>query len=339
MKIRIVALIALLLSTVAPPAGAKEDWALARFSYSSGWDALPAIVAQERGFFAHEGLVVSGLAVTSGRSTAVSLGVGTTDFAAIPQETLLYMAAAKIQVTVISMNGWGVPMELVVPKSDTATKSVADLKGKTIAVGDASQAYPVLIRLLNNARMRPSDVTVKFLNATRLTHAFKEKTAAAVFETRHLTATLTDTGQGRVATSAEDVVKALGDINAQPLVVRSELIQKNPQLVQKFVNAWVRAQYYIRQDPGDSAKLLQVFFHRQGIPVSDPLVMSWVKMTNYGRFVWGKAEIADANYNGWAMKTGGLLKVEPKIDGLVNNSFAERSVAEVEKGGSTPAKN
>ena len=340
-KFRVGAVFIAAFALIASIAHAKDkDWSLVRFSYSSGWDALPAIVATERGFFAEQGLVASGLAVSSGQAVAVSLGVGTTDFAALPQETLLYMAASKIPVSVVSMNGWGVPMELVVPKSDATTHSIADLKGKAIAVTDASSAYPILIRLLNNARLRPSDVKIRFLAANQLTHAFTEKRADAVFETRYFTETLTQASQGgRVVTGPEDITKALGDINAMPLVVRTELIAKEPEVVQKFINAWVRAQYYIRQDPVDCAKLLQIFLHRQGVPVADGLALNWVKMPNYNHFVWQAADIADADYNGWAMKTGGVLKVEPKIDGMINNSFAERAVAQLEQTSQSKSKN
>ena len=324
-------LLATVLLVASVSTAVAKDWSLVRFSYSSGWDALPAIVAQERGFFAEQGLVVSGMAISSAKAAAVSLGVGTTDIAAIPQETLITMLGAKIPVTVISMGGCCVPMELVVPAADTKTNSFEALKGKTIGISEASPAYPILIRLLNQARLRPSDVKIKFLPAAKLTHAFKEKQADAVFDTQHFTMTLTATKQGRIAVGAEGIAKVLGNIDAKPLVIRTELITKEPAVVQKFVNAWVRAQVYIGQDPQDAAKLLQIFFHRQGVPVSDGLALSWVKMTKYNRYVWGSAEIADAEYNSWAMKTGGVAKTDVKLTGAVNNSFSEKAYAQLEK--------
>jgi ABC-type nitrate/sulfonate/bicarbonate transport system substrate-binding protein len=324
-------LLPIVILLAAVPSAIAKDWSLVRFTYSSGWDALPAIVAQERGFFAEQGLVVSGMPVASAKTVAVSLGVGTTDLAAVPQETLLTMLGAQIPVTVVSMGGCCVPMELVVPAADTKTTSVESLKGKTIGISQGSPAFPILIRLLNRARLRPSDVKIKFLPAARLTNAFKEKLADAVFDTQHFTTTLTLTKQGRVAVSAETVAKELGNIDAMPLVVRTDLITKEPAVVQKFVNAWIKAQVYIGQDPKDAAKLLQIFFHRQGVPVSDGLALSWVSMTKYNRYVWGKAEVADAEYNSWAIKTGGLTKTEVKLAGAVNNSFSERAYAQLEK--------
>jgi len=315
-------------------AAAQQKQTLVRFSFSSGWDALPAIVAIERGFFAQEGLVVSGLAVPSSQAVMESLAAGSTDFAAVPQRTLLIMVAAKAPVKVIAMNGWGTETELVVPKDETGVKSIADLKGKTIALGVGSEAYPVLIRLLNKAKVRPSEVTIKVLSPADLTRAFQNKLADAVIESRHFTTVLVKNGQARVVLSNKDIVEALGLVGAGPLVAQTSLIEKEPATVQKFVNAWIKALTYIDQDRKDAAQLLRIFFHRQGTLVSDELAASWVGMTRYDRYVWSPADVADAEFNGWGLKEGGVLKVLPKLDGVVENRFAQQAVKRLGAGSS-----
>jgi len=299
---------------------------LVRLSFSSGWDALTAVVAIERGFFAQEELVVSGMAVSSAQAVINSLAAGSTDFAVVPQRALLVMAALQAPVQVVSMSGWGTETELVVPKDKANIKSLAQLKGKTIAVGMASETYPVLIRLLNKAKLRPTDVTIKFLSATDLTRAFRNNLADAVFEYQHFTSVLVKTGQGRLVLSHKDVVAAVGVIGAAPLVTRKALIEKEPNTVQRFVNAWVKALKYIGQDPQDASGLLRVFLHRQGVVVSADLATSWLGMTHYDRFFWSSADIADAEYNGWGLKEAGVLKVQPKLDGYVENRFAQQAV-------------
>jgi ABC-type nitrate/sulfonate/bicarbonate transport system substrate-binding protein len=308
------------------PAAAQQKLALVRFSFSSGWDALPAIVAIERGFFAQDGLVVSGLAVPSSQAVMESLAAGSTDIAAVPQRTLLVMVAAKASVKVIAMAGWGTQTELVVPKSDTGTKSIADLKGKIIALGVGSEAHPVLIRLLNKAKIRPSEVTIKLLSPAELTRAFQNKLADAVIESRHFTTVLAKNGQARVVLSNAEIVETLGLVGASALVAQKGVVEKEAATVQKFVNAWVRALKYIDQDRTDAARLLQIFFHRQGTLVSDALATSWAGMTRYDRYVWSPADVADAEFNGWGLKEGGILKVLPKLDGYIDNRFAEQAV-------------
>ena len=109
------------------------------------------------------------------------------------------------------------------------------------------------------------------------------------------------------------------------------MIEKEPETVQKFVNAWVKALFYIQQDPKDAARLLQIFFHRQGVPVSKKLAASWVGMTRYDRYIWSPADIADAEYNGWGLKEGGVLKIIPKVGGFTDNRFALKALEKIKK--------
>ena len=316
-------LVSLLFLGLAPPAGAET--ALVRVNYSSGWDALPALVGIERGFFAENGLVVSGMAVSSVQTMLKSVVVGSADFAAVPQRALLLTVAAKLPVKVVSMNGWGTQMELVVPATDSATKSLADLKGKTIAVTSGSEAFPVLIRLLDAAKLKPSDVKIKQVSAQQFTKAFSGRLADAVFDSRFFTIVFQG-GKGRVVLASGDVVKTIGLIGASALLVRNDLIAKEPATVQKFVNGWVKALKYIQQNPDDAARVLEIFFHRQGVVVAMPLAKAWVQDTRFDRYLWTAADVADAEYNGWGLQQGRILKTAPKLAGYIDNRFAEQAI-------------
>ncbi len=311
---------------------AAPEKKLARLTFSSGWDALPALVAIERGFFDQEQLVVSGLTVSSATAVMRSVASRTTDFASVPQRMLLIMVALKLPIKAVSMNGWGKKMELVVPKEDTKTKSLSDLKGKTIAMINGSEVLPALIRLANKERLHPSEIKVKYLPAAKLTKAFKDKLADAVFESKHFTSPLVRGGGGRLVIGHQEIVNALGFIGGAPLITSKAMIEKEPETVQKFVNAWVKALFYIQQDPKDAARLLQIFFHRQGVPVSKKLAASWVGMTRYDRYLWSPADIADAEYNGWGLKEGGVLKIIPKIGAYTDNRFALKALEKIKKG-------
>jgi sulfonate transport system substrate-binding protein len=320
------------LAALLPLAGraeAPKPNTLARLTFSSGWDALPAIVGIERGFFAQEGLVVSGLAVINGEAVMKSLSAGTTDFAAVPQRTFLVMVAAKLPVKAVAMNGWGTRVQLVVSPALADAKSIRDLKGKTIAINTGSEVFPALIRLLNQSKMKPSDVKIAQLHADDLVLALRNKKADAVFASAHFTEPLVAHGDARVMLSDADIVKATGFVGAQPLVASDKSIERDPVMVQKFVNGWVKANLYIEQDPDDAARLLQIFFHRQGVSSTPEQTKAWVEMTHHDRSVWSKDDIADADYNGWGMVEGGILKVRPKLDGYVDTSFARKAAAKL----------
>jgi ABC-type nitrate/sulfonate/bicarbonate transport system substrate-binding protein len=301
------------------------DPALVRLAYSSGWDALPAIVGIERGFFTEEGIVVSGLAVTSPEAVIQSLAVGTTDIALVPQRVMLVMAGAKAPVKVIGMGGWGTEMALVA-RPDANIKAAGDLKGKTVAVVQGSEALPVLVRILNQAKLKPTDLKIVNTNANTLLKVLAEKKADAVFETRHFTDPIVEQKQGAVVMDPAAVTKTVGAIGAIPLVAGNDAIAKEAATTQHFVNGWVKALKYIQQDPADAARILQIFFHRQGVVVTKPMAESWVKMTKYDQYSWSKAAIADADYNGWALNAAQILKLAPKLDDYVDNHFVDAAV-------------
>lgn len=313
-----------------PLRAAADEPGIVRLSFGSGWDALPAVVATERGFFYQEGLVVSGLAISSAEAVLSSVVAGSTDFATIPQRTALVMAAAKLPFRIVGTNGWETQMELVAPANSSNITSVAGLKGKTVAIGVASEAFPVLVRLLNAAGLRPSDVRIVSLDAQALLEVFKTSSADAIFETRYYTATLVQTGQARVVLSNGDIVDTLGVTGTLPLIANSKVIETDAGIVQKFLNAWVKALAYIEQDPDDAARLLQIFFHRQGTTVQPELAKAWVSYRRYAHYTWLPNDIADADYNGWALVEGQILKVQPELKPYIDNRFAEKSAKQIQ---------
>jgi ABC-type nitrate/sulfonate/bicarbonate transport system substrate-binding protein len=187
-------------------ARAADEASLVRVSYGEGWDALPALVAIERGFFHGEGLVASGMPVTSAEVVIQSLLTGSTDFAVVPQRTLILMAAADVPIKVVALSGWNTRIELVVGKDLGEIDSLAGLKGRTIAVVQGSQAHPVLIRLLNAEGLAPSDVTIEMLAPKELASALERSTADAIFASGHYTTRAVDEGAGRVLVSHEALV-------------------------------------------------------------------------------------------------------------------------------------
>jgi ABC-type nitrate/sulfonate/bicarbonate transport system substrate-binding protein len=313
-------LIALLCCSATP--GRAADITLARLTFSSGWDALPAIVGIERGFFAQEGLVVSGLSITSPEAVINSLAAGSTDFAVVPQRVALVMVAAKAPVKIIAQGGWGTELELVA-RTGIAIKSVADLKGKTVATLRGSESLPALVRLLNQAKLKPTDLKILLMSGDDLVKSLSDKKADAVFETRHFTGPLVQNKSGTVALDAASISKAIGWIDATPLLTRAETATKDPKLVQSFTNGWCKALAYIRQDPEDAGRLLEIFFHRQGVRITPAMANSWVGMTKYDQYGWSAAAIKDAEYNGWGLSVAKVLKVAPKLQGFIDNRFAD----------------
>jgi hypothetical protein len=53
------------------------------------------------------------------------------------------------------------------------------------------------------------------------------------------------------------------------------------------------------------------------------MAQTWIKMIKYDQYAWTPAAVKDAEYNGWALNAVKVLKVAPKMDGFVDNKFAD----------------
>lgn len=329
----VLAALALLLTPTASAEDAPET-GLARLSIGNGWDALPAVVAIERGFFAQQALVVSPQISESLQTLANSLQANSTDYAVVSQRDFLKLAEADLPAIAVALNSWGSDPELILP-GDSESESLASLRGKRIAVGGGSDALPLLVRLLDQEEIPLADVSLQVISHQSIPKVFADDTADALFEAPHFTRPLLESG-ARVLVSQKAIAERLGNRGATALLVRRNLAEKEPERVQRFVNAWVRGLRYIEQDKDDSARLLQAFFHRQGVKVSRDLALSWIDYSRYDRVAWNDEDIADAEYNAWALVEVGILKSIPTLAPFVDKHFAERSAADLTKSAMRP---
>jgi ABC-type nitrate/sulfonate/bicarbonate transport system substrate-binding protein len=299
---------------------------LIRIAYGSGWDGLPAIVAIERGFFDQENIVASGMATTTAEALANSLTAGSTDFAEVPQRFFIALAASNLPIKAVTVGFSGTQLELVA-KAGSGVKSLADLKGKTIGIASSTESLGIFMRLLNAAKMAPADVKIELLPPATVETAFDQGKADGIFESMYYTLPLVQAKKADVVMKPEDIVKAIGVIDAMPLITTNALIEKEPGLVGRVVRAWIKALIYIQQDPKDAAALLQIYLHRQGVKVPIGTAQAWVGMAEYNRYEWSKPLVADAEYNAWGLQQANVLKVKdtPKLAGFVDNSFAQQA--------------
>jgi ABC-type nitrate/sulfonate/bicarbonate transport system substrate-binding protein len=320
-------LVAIAVSAAHPAAAQDEEsFRLVRLSYSTGWDALPVVVAQERGFFTQQRLIVSGVAANSAGAVANSLQANSTDVAVLPQRAFISLAAAGAGAKAIAVNSWGTQIQLVAPP-DSGISSFADLKGRTVAVGEGSAALPYLARILNLEKLSSGDVRIVQLPANQLASALPDGRADAIFDMGHITGPIVGAGQAKSVMGGEEVRKRLGAVGAMPLLASQRFIENEPEVAQRVVNAWLRAQRYIHENPEDAAQLLRIFLHRHGVAVSEELVTAWIGLQRYdGLFKWTDNAIKDAEYNAWGLKQVGAIDKIPDLDPFVDNRFVDRAL-------------
>jgi NitT/TauT family transport system substrate-binding protein len=222
------------------------DKASIRLSWYIGGYHAAYFLGKERGFYKDEGI---DLTINEGRGSAKSaqLVAAGSDTFGVSDSSSMMLGAAKglpIKCVVSLMNSAGFAV-LYLP--DKPIKTIADLKGKTVAMaaGDAlTQLFPAV---LSANGLKSTDVHQLLLDP-----AGKQAALLA----GKVDAMLGDIGaQGVILAEKGHPVKSIrfGDVGVDTigLVIHTntDTIKNNPDLVRRFVHATVRSWELTRKDP------------------------------------------------------------------------------------------
>jgi sulfonate transport system substrate-binding protein len=116
---------------------------------------------------------------TSGPPQVEAATAGKIDFAVTGNTPPIFGAAANAKVKVVSAyNGGGVGDQILV-RADSPITSIAELRGKRIAVGKGSSAHGHILAQLKKAGLTPADVQLVFLQPADALSAFTQREADA----------------------------------------------------------------------------------------------------------------------------------------------------------------
>ena len=116
---------------------------------------------------------------TSGPPQVEAATAGKIDFAITGNTPPIFGAASNAKVKVVAAyDGGGIGDQILV-RTDSPIQTVSDLRGKTIAVGKGSSGHGNVLGQLDKAGLKPSDVTLVFLQPADALSAFTNRQADA----------------------------------------------------------------------------------------------------------------------------------------------------------------
>lgn len=116
---------------------------------------------------------------TSGPPQVEAATAGKIDFAITGNTPPIFGAASNAKVKVVSAYDGGGNGDQVLVHADSPIKSIAELRGKRIAVGKGSSAHGHILAQLKGAGLSPSDVELVFLQPADALSAFTKRQADA----------------------------------------------------------------------------------------------------------------------------------------------------------------
>jgi NitT/TauT family transport system substrate-binding protein len=291
------------------------------FSAWPGW--FPWQVAQEQGLFAKNGVRVDLKYFDSYTDSLTALANGSLDANSQTLNDTISSAAGGAKEVIVLTNDNSTGNDQIIARP--GINSVADLKGKSVAAEQGTVDHYLLLLALRRAGLSERDVTFKPLLTDAAAAAFKAGKVDAVGVFAPFTSTALQLPGSKAVATSKDFPGAIPD----HLVVRSDLVKKDPKTVQALVKTWFDTLAWISANPD---KAVNIMAKRAGVSVAD--YQAYDKGTtlfslqdNLKAFTPGST---DANLDFQAKKISDflvgtkLVDARPDLDGLLDDTFVKQ---------------
>ncbi|MBI2087934.1 MAG: ABC transporter substrate-binding protein [Deltaproteobacteria bacterium] len=305
---------------------AQGKKALARLNYSGSIYATTSVVGVEMGFFDSEGLIVNASPESSGQIALQALIGGSTDFAVGANVRPVQALARDLPIRVVALSSWGFAGYVLVPAKDKTTKSLPDLKGKTLAVQVGSGTHTVWLRYLRRQGITEKDFTIKNIETEQIPAAFEAGGIDGAVAWDPFATLIIEKGLGRPILTPKEIADPIKVTYPFFVMTTADTIKRKPDMMQKFVNGWARSLDYIHRNKSEVAEIMQAFFAREGTKLSRETVKKLLDGTNYDRVVVSAEDIEDTMESAKIQYEMKRLKKLPDLKQHVDNSFAEKAV-------------
>ncbi|MBI4522790.1 MAG: ABC transporter substrate-binding protein [Deltaproteobacteria bacterium] len=313
-------------------AQAQSKKPLVRLNYSGSIYATTSVVGVEKGFFDQQGLIVNATPESSGQVALQALIGGSTDFAVGANVRPIQALARDLPIKVVALSSYGFAGYVLVPRKDSATKSLEELKGKTLAVQVGSGTHTVWLRYLRHKGISEKEFTIKNVETEQIPAAFEAGGIDGAIAWDPFATLIMEKGLGRAILGPKDMAEPLNVTYPFFVMTTEETIKRKPEVVQKFVNAWAKTLHYIHNNKAEVADLMQAFFAREGTKLQKETVKKLLDGTNYDRVRVSPADIDDTMESAKIQFEQKKLKKLPDLKQHVDNSFAEKAEKMVKAG-------
>jgi NitT/TauT family transport system substrate-binding protein len=290
------------------------------FSAWPGW--FPWEVAAEKGLFAANGVDVQLKYFDNYTDslTALSTGAVTANSQTLNDTLISVAAGAKQTIVLVNDNSTGNDQIIARP----GLNSLADLKGKTIAVEEGTVDHFLLLLALQKAGIQPGDVTIKGLPTADAAAAFKAGQVDAVGAFAPFTTTALQLPGSKALTTSKDFPGAIPD----HLVFGSDFVKAHRDLVQKVVKTWFDTMMWISEHHDEA---LAIMAKKAGVSVDDYKTYDagttiFTRQQNLDAFAAGNAP-ANPSYEAGLISQfivdTKLAPARPSLDGLFDPSFVQ----------------
>lgn len=291
----------------------------------------PPRMAEELGYL--KNIKIEEYDITVGPETLQAVTSGQVDAAHVPYVTIIRAIQKGVKVKVVaSAHGVKTSNFDIFVLNDSTIKDAKDLKGKKIGgVRKGNTAYFVLIEYLKAGGLTINDVELIDIPIGQEEQILKSKQVDAIGVYGDFRSGAMKNAGYRILVSQFNVLPK--DTHHCGLVVSEKFIRERPEILKEFVDGFVKASDWERENP-DKAKEYMIKFAKELTPnveplekfftpndirehalVKDPDIQWFIdRLIDYGELKPGQIKPSDVYTNEFNPYTEGKEKLESKTD-------------------------
>jgi len=290
------------------------------FSAWPGW--FPWQVAQDKGFFAKNGVTVDLKYFESYTDSLTALSTGNLDANSQTLNDTLSSVSGGAKQTIVLVNDNSTGNDQIIARP--GINSIADLKGKKVAAEQGTVDHYLLLLALRKAGLTEKDVQFTPLATDAAAAAFVAGKVDAVGVFAPFTTTALGLKGSRAIATSKDFPGAIPD----HLVFGSDFVKKHPAQVQEIVQSWFDTMAWIKANPGEA---IAIMAKRGGVSVTDYKTYDagttiFTRQQNLDAFASGSTP-ANLDYQsgqiGDFLVSTGLAEEKPSTEGLLDPRFVQ----------------
>lgn len=215
----------------------------------------PFVIIKQKGWLEEEfkafNAKVSWSEFASGPPLLESLAAGRVDLFLLGDGAALQGQAAGLPFKYIATIGTGTAVNSILIPAASSIKTIADLKGKQIAVAKGTTSHVFLLKVLDKNNLTEKNVSIVNLQYPDALPVFQAGKVDAWVTVDPYTTQLTESKEASILTGADQNILAPGT-----LIARTPFTEEHPELVTVFLKVYQKAVNWQNENKAEAATLL-----------------------------------------------------------------------------------
>jgi sulfonate transport system substrate-binding protein len=292
-----------------------------------GTAALLPYVGIKKGFYKQAGLDMELKEVQRGSEGLEAMIAGQVHFADGANTPFLAAVAADAPIVAIALHSHGFFGKLIASPQNAHLTRLEDFKGKEIGVQVGTGVHTVLLMAIEKVGLKESDFKISNVRVRDMVGARQSGRFDAVIPWEPAAARIVQNGWGKEIMSPPQWEKLAGITFPFVVQARRDFIEKNPDVVQKYVNAWVKIQNFVENNRGEAIKLMREQLGAAATGMEDEDLRAQIATSHFDRAVFAPEDLNDLKQTADFMVRKGQIKSAPDLSKVVNMTFAKKAAA------------